>query len=136
MFDEFEIKEGVILRNKFVVAPMTTWASNDDLTVSEEEINYYTARAKDAGMVITASAHPQPNGQTFKNQFYGGDDVYIPSLRQLAESIQKQGAKAILQIQHGGRQAIPMNGELVSASAVKPVFNPQGPVEDMPLPRP
>ena len=36
MFNEFEIKKGMILRNKFTVAPMTTWAANEDLTVSED----------------------------------------------------------------------------------------------------
>jgi 2,4-dienoyl-CoA reductase-like NADH-dependent reductase (Old Yellow Enzyme family) len=47
------------------MAPMTTWASNDDGTVSdEEEADYrqeeadYRRRAKDVGLVITR-LHPR-----------------------------------------------------------------------------
>ena len=129
MFNKFQIKKDVFLRNKFVVAPMTTWAANEDLTVSKGELRYYTARARDAGMVITASAHVQSDGQTFVNQIYAGNDAYIPSLRQLAQAIKNQGAKAVLQLQHGGRLAIVERDKLVGASAVKALYIPGRPGE-------
>lgn len=53
MFNEFKLNDKVTLRNKLVMAPMTTCASNDDLTVADDEADYYKVRAKDLGMVIT-----------------------------------------------------------------------------------
>ena len=41
LMESFTFKNGVTLRNRVVMAPMTTWASNDDYTISDEELNYY-----------------------------------------------------------------------------------------------
>ncbi|MBJ8193234.1 NADH-dependent flavin oxidoreductase, partial [Bacillus cereus] len=48
-------------------------------------------------------------------------DEMIPSLRRLADTIHQEGAKAILQIYHGGRLCPPdqiPDGQPISASAV------------------
>jgi 2,4-dienoyl-CoA reductase-like NADH-dependent reductase (Old Yellow Enzyme family) len=135
MFNEFKLNDKVTLRNKLVMAPMTTWLSNDDLTVSDEEAEYYAARSKGVGMVITGTTFFQKNGQGFANQFYGGSDDFIPSLKKMADAIKSGGAKAVLQIFHAGRMADPTKGELVSASAVKPNYNLFGPVESLAEPR-
>lgn len=47
------------------MAPMTTWSSNADDTVSDEEEAYYRLRARDVGVVITGCTHVQPNGVGF-----------------------------------------------------------------------
>jgi 2,4-dienoyl-CoA reductase-like NADH-dependent reductase (Old Yellow Enzyme family) len=120
MLQEFKLKDNIVLRNRIVVAPMTTWSANDDLTVSNEELEYYAARSKGAGMVITGGTFFQKNGQGFENEFYAGTDEYIPSLKKLANAIKSNGAKAILQIFHAGRMAIPGKGNLISASVIKP----------------
>lgn len=126
MLKEFKLKDNVVLRNRIVVAPMTTWAANDDLTVSNEEAAYYAARSNGAGMVITGCTFFESNGQGFENEFYAGSDDYIPSLKKLADAIKSGGSKAILQIFHAGRMAMPGKGDLVSASAVKPTHNAFG----------
>lgn len=41
LFESFTLKNGIDLRNRVIMAPMTTWASNDDYTISDEEVNYY-----------------------------------------------------------------------------------------------
>lgn len=135
MFNEFKLNDKVTLRNKVVVAPMTTWASNDDLTVSDAEVDFYNARSKEVGMVISGCTFFKANAQSFENQFYAGSDEFIPSLKKLADAMKSGGAKAILQIFHGGRMADPSKGELVSASAIKPTHNHFGPVKDMKPPR-
>src|SRR6056297_1797420 len=120
-FDKFTFQNGVELRNKIAMAPMTTYSGNEDGTVSEQELNYYRERSKETGMIITATTYMQENGQGFDNQFYGGDDDYIPSLKKLAKSIKEQGAKAILQIFHAGRMSKPglkENQDIVSASNI------------------
>lgn len=135
MFQEFKLKDNVSLRNRIVVTPMTTWSANDDLTVSNEEAEYYAERSKGAGMVITGCTFFQENGQGFQNEFYAGTDEYIPSLRKLANAIKSNGAKAILQIFHAGRMAIPGKGTLISASAVKPSHGALGMGADVEEPK-
>ncbi|MGL5575185.1 MAG: NADH-dependent flavin oxidoreductase [Sarcina sp.] len=135
MFKEFKLNDKVTLRNKFVMAPMTTWASNDDLTVANDEAEYYAARSKEVGMVITGCTFFERNGQGFDYEFFAGTDEFIPSLKKMASAIKEGGAKAILQIFHAGRMGDPSKHELVSASAIKAEHSLFGPVENMPEPR-
>lgn len=112
---------GIELKNRIIMAPMTNFSSNPDGTVSEAEVNYYARRAKGVSMVITACTYVTLNGKGFHGEFGGDWDEMIPSLRQVATAIKEQGAKAVLQIFHGGRQCPPElvpNGEIVSASDV------------------
>lgn len=121
LLESFEFPNGVQLKNRVVMAPMTNYSSNSDGTVSDEEVAYYIRRSKGVSMVITACTYVTANGQGFPGEFGGHTDEMIPSLRRLATSIKEEGAKAILQIFHGGRQvpvAIAPNGDVVSASAI------------------
>jgi 2,4-dienoyl-CoA reductase-like NADH-dependent reductase (Old Yellow Enzyme family) len=132
LLESFTLKNGVQLKNRIVMAPMTNWSSNPDGTVTEAEVNYYARRSGGVGMVITACTYVTENGKGFHGEFGGDRDELIPSLQKLATRIKEQGAKAILQIFHGGRQVPPElipNGDVVSASSV--------PVEGMgkPVPR-
>ncbi|MED4287313.1 NADH-dependent flavin oxidoreductase [Priestia megaterium] len=121
LFESFTLKKGVTLKNRVVMAPMTTWSSNDDYTISDEEVKYYKRRVNGVGLVITGCTHVQPNGIGFTNEFAAYDDRFIPSLRKLAEAAKSGGAPAILQIFHGGNKALPAltpDGEVVSSSAL------------------
>jgi len=115
----FTFNNGVELRNRVVMAPMTTYSANPDDTASEEELAYYEERSYGVGAVITACTYVIANGKGFPGQFAGHKDEYIDSLRSVAQAIHKGGAKAILQIYHGGRQSpreLVPNGDVVSAS--------------------
>jgi 2,4-dienoyl-CoA reductase-like NADH-dependent reductase (Old Yellow Enzyme family) len=121
LFEPFQFKNGVSLKNRIILAPMTNFSSNSDGTVSDAEVNYYARRSKGVSMVITACTYVTPNGKGFPGEFAGDRDEMIPSLNLLASAIKEEGAKAILQIFHGGRECPPNlvpNGETVSASAV------------------
>ncbi|MGL4760799.1 MAG: NADH-dependent flavin oxidoreductase [Sarcina sp.] len=135
MFKEFKLNNKVTLKNKFVMAPMTEWSANEDLTVSNEEAQYYNERSKEVGMVVTGCTFFEKNGQGFDNEFFAGSDDFIPSLKKLADSIKDGGAKAVLQIFHAGRMGNANENELVSASSVKAKYNLFGPIENMPEPR-
>jgi 2,4-dienoyl-CoA reductase-like NADH-dependent reductase (Old Yellow Enzyme family) len=86
---------GLVLKNRVVMAPMTTWASNDDGTVSDQEEAYYRRRAQDVGLVITGCTHVQANGVGFTGEFAAYDDSFIPSLRKLALAAKSGGVPAI-----------------------------------------
>lgn len=122
LFESYTFRNGITLRNRVVMSPMTTWASNDDYTISDSEVKYYRRRVKGVGLVITGCTHVQPNGIGFTNEFAAYDDKFIPSLRKLADAAKSGGAIAVLQIFHAGNKALPNlipNGEVVSSSAVE-----------------
>ncbi|MED1795987.1 NADH-dependent flavin oxidoreductase [Brevibacillus nitrificans] len=120
-FDTFRFRSGVEVKNRLVMAPMTTYSGNPDDTVSKGELTYYARRSRGVGMVITACTYVTANGKGFPGEFAGDRDEMIPSLRSLATAIKEQGAKAVLQIFHAGRMSPPElvpHGKTVSASAV------------------
>ncbi|MBO9659570.1 MAG: NADH-dependent flavin oxidoreductase [Chitinophagaceae bacterium] len=122
-----KLKKGIELNNRIVMAPMTTWAGNEDFTVSDEEIAWYKERVNGVGMVITGCTHVRPEGIGFKHEFAAFDDSFIPSLARLAIAAKSGGAPAILQIFHAGHKAIPgliPGGDVVSASAVRSEITP------------
>lgn len=121
LFEPLTLRDSVQLKNRLVMAPMTNFSSNPDGTVTEDEVNYYARRSSGVGMVITACTYVTPNGKGFPGEFGADHDGMIDSLAQLANGIKTKGAKAILQIFHGGRSCPPNlvpNGDVVSASDI------------------
>lgn len=121
LFTPLLFGNGINLRNRIVMSPMTTWSSNEDFTISDEEVEYYKKRVKGVGLVITGCTHVTANGIGFTHEFAGYDDSFLPSLRKLADAAKSGGAPAILQMFHAGNKAIPgliPSGEVVSASTV------------------
>jgi len=122
LFNEYTFKNGAKMKNKLILAPMTTYSSNNDLTLSEEEEVYYNSRAKQFGMIITAATAVTKNAQAFENQISVRDERYLGSMTRLATAIKKENSKAILQIHHGGRMNVPNmypNQDIVAPSPIK-----------------
>lgn len=122
LFEPLTFRRGIQLKNRVVMAPMTHFSSNADGMVSDSEVNYYARRSQGVGMVITACTNVTANGKGFPGEFAADSDLMIPSLERLAQAIQAQGARAVLQIFHGGRMCPPdlvPGGDVVSASAIK-----------------
>lgn len=127
LFENFSLGGKWELKNRFVMAPMTTWSGSAEGFLSAEEKRYYQARSKSAALVITAACAIDINGQAFQGQISARSDAFLPSLIKLASCIQKEGGKAILQIHHGGRmcpEGLNPNAEVVSASTI-PAERPQ-----------
>ncbi|MET3697487.1 2,4-dienoyl-CoA reductase-like NADH-dependent reductase (Old Yellow Enzyme family) [Bacillus oleivorans] len=121
IFQTFPLSSGFVLKNRILMAPMTNSSSNEDGSVTDEEIEYYRVRSGGVAAVITACAYVLPDGKGFPNAIGADRDELIPSLKKLASAIKGEGAKAILQIFHAGRMAIPdllPDKQPVSASAV------------------
>lgn len=119
--EKLTLKSGVELKNRLMLAPMTTTQSFYDGALTSDEIAYYAARAGGVGAVITGTAYVQDNGKGWDGELSIADDAMIPGLRKLATAIQEKGAKAIIQIFHIGRMTSSkvLNGEqTVSASSV------------------
>ncbi len=119
VFQPFSFKKGITLRNRIIMAPMTTWSATSDGNISEQELAFYRSRGNAVGMVVTGCTSVMANGIGFMNEFSAYDDCFIPSLTNLAQYAKNGGAMAILQIFHAGNKAIPElvpNADVVSAS--------------------
>lgn len=117
-----ELKRGVTLKNRAVMAPMTNMMSFFDGTVTKDEIEYYALRSGEVGAVITAAANVQEIGKGWDGEIGVFDDRHIEGLAKLSAAIKKSGTKSILQIFHGGRMthsSILKGKQPVSASGVK-----------------
>lgn len=124
LFQDFTFKSGVHVKNRLMMAPMTTFSADENDYVSQEELNYYKERANGVGTIITACAYVSKSGKGFDGQMGIDEDGTIDGLSKLAEVIHSGGAKGVVQLYHGGRLAVPRlipNGVTVSASAVAPL---------------
>ncbi len=114
---------GIALKNRLAMAPMTTYSANEDLTPSQEELDYLERRSLDVGMVISPAISVNEYAQAFHRQITLKDDTFVEPMSELVRTIQNGGAKAIAQLHHGGRMNDPSLYEdksaIVSASAVK-----------------
>lgn len=120
LFQPYTLNNGIVIKNRLVVAPMTHFASNADGSLSHEERAFLNGRAEDFAMFITAATLVSPEGKAFIGQPEAVGDKDLPSLREVVQLIHSQSALAILQIHHGGKLSIPellMGADMVAPSA-------------------
>lgn len=103
--DKVTLRHGATLNDRIVMAPMVSGAGTPNGEVTQEQLDYYARRSQVAGMIIVESCYVDPEGVCFVNQLGISNDHYIPGLKKLAQTVKKDGAKAIIQIHHAGRQA-------------------------------
>ena len=118
LFDPVRFACGQTMRNRFMLAPMTNTQSHEDGTLSEEEFQWLTMRAKGGfGMTMTCASHVQANGKGFPGQLGIFDDSHIPGHTRLAKAILDEGSLAVVQLHHAG---IRSPRELVEGGPVGP----------------
>ena len=120
LFQTYTLNNGVTIKNRLVVAPMTHFGSQADGLISDQERTFLKNRAVDMGLFITAATLVQKDGKAFHGQPEATGEHCLDSLKETAQILQQQGAKAILQIHHGGSKAIDdlLDGhDKISASA-------------------
>ncbi len=101
-----------------MLAPMTNTQSHEDGTLSDEEFQWLTMRAKGGfGLTMTCASHVQANGKGFPGQLGIFDDSHIPGHTRLAKSIREEGSLAVVQLHHAG---IRSPEELVDGGPVGP----------------
>jgi 2,4-dienoyl-CoA reductase-like NADH-dependent reductase (Old Yellow Enzyme family) len=94
---------GVALKNRIVMPPMTTRTADAEGHVSEDTIAYYMARAAGGVGLITAEmASPERAGRHRRRELGIYDDRFLPGLTRLVAAIHGGGAKASIQLGHGG----------------------------------
>src|SRR5215468_4004474 len=93
----------VQIRNRIVMPPMTTRTADEEGYVTEDTLAYYLARALGGvGLITVEMASPEKAGRHRRHEVGIYDDRFIPGLTRLVEQIHRAGAKASIQLGHGG----------------------------------
>ncbi|AXY26088.1 NADH-dependent flavin oxidoreductase [Suicoccus acidiformans] len=118
----YELNTNVTLSNRLVFAPVTTNSANEDGSISDKDFHFYDTVANGYGMVIVGSHAVSSLGEGFKQSWNTYNDKNILGLRRLARLLHSKGTKAVLQLYHAGRMAMPdyINGsQPVAPSSIK-----------------
>ena len=116
LFKSFEIPP-LRLKNRITMAPLFTMYAHGDGRVSDLTLAHYSELAKGgAAMIVVANVAVDPGGVLARHSLRADSDRFIPGLARLAETIKKENAVAVLQINHGGRFA--RSDRLLAPSAV------------------
>ena len=118
LFEPLRFRSGHVMKNRFMLAPMTNTQSHEDGTLSEEELHWLTLRAQGGfGLTMTCASHVQAIGKGFPGQLGILSDIHIPGHEKLAGAIREAGSLAVVQLHHAG---IRSPRELIEASPVGP----------------
>jgi 2,4-dienoyl-CoA reductase-like NADH-dependent reductase (Old Yellow Enzyme family) len=116
----------VELRNRIVMPPMTTRLSDEEGHVTDATIAYYMARVRGGvGMITVEMASPARAGRHRKRELGIYDDRFLAGLTRLTDAIHAGGAKASIQLGHGGGHTrVDICGEtpLAPSAIPHPVF--------------
>lgn len=112
---------GMACRNRVAMAAMTHYSSPEDGSIGEVELAYIERRSSGPGVVFTACVATSPQGKAYDGEPAAHDDRFLPGLAAWADTIKRGGARAILQLHHGGGVCPPRlvpEGDIVSPSGV------------------
>jgi len=117
---------GVEIANRIVLPPMTTRTADAEGFVTEDALAYYAARvAGGVGLVTVEMASPEKAGRHRLRELGIYDDRFLPGLASLVEMIHAGGAKASIQLGHGGghtRHDICGEAPIAPSAIPHPVF--------------
>ncbi len=93
----------VEIKNRIVMPPMTTRTADEEGFVTDDSIAYYMARVRGGtGLITVEMASPEKCGRHRRHEVGIYDDRFIPGLTRLVGEIHGGGAKASIQLGHGG----------------------------------
>jgi 2,4-dienoyl-CoA reductase-like NADH-dependent reductase (Old Yellow Enzyme family) len=122
--DPITLRCGAVLKNRFVLSPLTNLQSHPDGVLSDDEFRWLTMRAEGGfALTMTCAASVQEEGVGFPGQLGLHDDKHLPGLTRLASKIKQYGSHAVAQLHHGGLRAMkgpkaPSADEKLAAAAM------------------
>ena len=101
MDESWEMRNGLVIPNRSVLAAMTNKQSHADGTLSDEEIRFLVRRAEGGfGLITTAASHVQESGQGWEGEFGVWGDHHLAGLTSLATHLKQHGSKSFVQLFH------------------------------------
>jgi 2,4-dienoyl-CoA reductase-like NADH-dependent reductase (Old Yellow Enzyme family) len=106
LFESLHFAHGPVMRNRFMLSPLTNCQSHDDGRLSDDEFNWLTLRAKGGfGITMTCASHVQALGRGFPGQLGIFSDLHLDGLSRLAAAIKAEGSLAMAQLHHAGMRS-------------------------------
>ncbi|MBI5444532.1 MAG: NADH:flavin oxidoreductase [Deltaproteobacteria bacterium] len=122
--DEPIVVNGTRLKNRLVLAPITTNYAAPEGAVTDEVLRFYEQRVRDVGLVVVEATAVRPDGRLVPNSLGLWEERLVPGLARLARAIHAQGAAAVVQLNHAGARGVPIEGPLLGASPSGIAFRP------------
>lgn len=107
LFEPLMLPNGVELKNRIMMAPMTTCSGFYDGSVTHDLIEYYRVRSGKIGTIIVECGFVDDRGLAFPGAIGLDSDDKIEGLAKIAQAIKENGSKAVIQVYHGGRMVEP-----------------------------
>lgn len=123
------------LPNRIIMAAMTTNFADEAGHVTHQMLAYYRKRAQGGvGLIIIEATYVALSGKRFKHNLCIFDDSFIPGLRELAAVVKSAGARAAIQLNHGGRESSKaITGiDPIAPSSVASAYSGIGPCGEVP----
>ena len=121
LFRPLSFKNGAIMKNCFMLAPMTNLQSFEDGRLSDEELHWLTMRAAGGfGLTMTCASHVQAIGKGFPGQLGCFSDDHLEGLTRLASAIKAEQSLAVVQLHHAGMRS---PEDVIGGQAVCPSDN-------------
>lgn len=111
----------LLLKNRFVRSATAECMATAGGEATPRLVALYSRlAAADVGLLITGGAYVHPSGRSYVGVLGAHDDVLIPELRRLTDSVHKRGSRIVLQLYHCGRQGEPdsTGGALLAPSSL------------------
>ena len=109
-----------IVKNRLTMAPTVKFDyAGDDGMVTQKHIDHYRERAEHgAGLICVEATAVLPGGRFCKTHLGLWDDSQIEGHKKIVDTCHKNGAAALIQINHTGITSNPDCGEAIGPSAV------------------
>ncbi|WP_336620002.1 MULTISPECIES: NADH-dependent oxidoreductase [unclassified Aerococcus] len=109
--DTVKFRHGAEIKGRIVQPPMLTNSGLSQGFVSQDTLDYYQARSESASLVIVEYCYvikdggPSHTWAANKEQLGIQTDAHIEGLSQIAKALKAKGNKAMVQINHSGRES-------------------------------
>jgi 2,4-dienoyl-CoA reductase-like NADH-dependent reductase (Old Yellow Enzyme family) len=106
LFDPVPLRCGQTLPNRIALAPLTNKQSHTDGLLGYDELSCLARRADGGfGLISTCAAYVALDGKAWQGELGVDRDACVPGLSRLANRLHAGGARAIVQLFHGGARA-------------------------------
>src|SRR3712207_6235314 len=106
LFEPLTLPRGPAMKNRFMLAPLTTQQSEPDGTISNHELEWLLRCTRSGfALVQTCAANIQAEGKAFDGQMGIYSDHHLDGLARLAAAIGENGCISSVQLHHGGYRA-------------------------------
>ncbi|MBN7274992.1 hypothetical protein GNF18_07565 [Ligilactobacillus pobuzihii] len=101
-----KFNNGQSIKYRTCLTPMVTYVAEKDGSIGDLALKFYGDRSDVAGLLITGAANVVQAGKAYERQINISDDKYISGLTRLAKVMKADGNKAVVQLHHGGKEAM------------------------------